>query len=316
MEQLKLPAREDFPPELSQVSAIRALGMIAFDWGLIFGSISLAVAYPNVLTFVAAQLIVASRQHALFLIMHEATHYLLTKNRKWNDRISNYLAAWPVGFSTERYRLRHWHHHRYLNTDRDPDWFRKKADPTWQFPMTRWGYWRACLPHLLGKGVREMTYAFLGLGITRADLPRAVPYFGAIALAITYFGAWKIFALYWLLPYFTVLPFLHRIRNATDHLALPKTHLLNGTRNVVGSLLGGFFFAPHGGSLHLVHHIYPFVPCYRLEDAHVFLLLNDSFREHAHENGGYFFGPGRSVYQDMTRKGEEALVASPSRRAA
>lgn len=276
--------------------------MIALDWALIFGSIALALHWPNALTFVAAQLVVASRQHALFLIMHEATHYLLTKNRAWNDRISNYLAAWPVGFSTERYRLRHWHHHRYLNTDRDPDWFRKKTDPTWQFPMRPARYWQTTLPHLLGKGVREMVYAFLALGVNRSDLSRALPYYGAIILALTWFGAWKAFALYWLLPYFTVLPLLHRVRNATDHLAVPKSHLLDGTRNVVGSRIGAFFFAPHGGSLHLVHHLYPFIPTYRLEEAHAFLLRNESYAHFAHENETYFVpsSKGSSVYQDMT----------------
>jgi len=259
MEAIKLPARADFPAELSKVSVFRALGVLAFDWSVIAGAVAVAVFYPGIITFMAAQLLVASRQHALFATMHEATHYLITKNKVWNDRISNFLASWPVGFSTERYRTRHWIHHRYLNTEKDPDWMRKKNDPTWQLPMPATRYWKATLAHLLGKGVLEMYYAFRGIGISKADLPIAIPYYLFIATIITVAGGWKVFALYWLLPYFTVMPLLHRIRNASEHLAVPKTHLLNGTRNVVGSPVESFFFSPHNQNLHLIHHIFPFV---------------------------------------------------------
>lgn len=315
MENIKLPPREAFPPHLSVVSTPRAVATILGDWAIIAASIGLALRFPGVFTFVAAQLIVASRQHALFAAMHEGTHYLISKNRLLNDHLSNFLAAWAVGFSTERYRLRHWIHHRYLNTEKDPDWMRKKDDPTWQLPMPAARFWACTLPHLLGKGVKEMAYAFLGIGITRRDLPLAIPYYAAIAAAITYFGGWKAFCLYWALPYFTVLPLLHRVRNASEHLAVPKTHILNGTRNVVGSSVESFFFSPHKGNLHLIHHIYPFIPCSRLEDAHVFLLSHDSYREHAYENDSYFLPTPKSVYKDMTGT-FPAARASAERKAA
>ena len=260
----RLPARKEFPSELTRVTLAGSLTILLGDWLLIAAAIHVASRYPGMLSFLVAQLVVASRQHAFFLAMHEATHYLLCRDRTWNDRISNWLAAWPVGFSTERYRLRHWLHHRYLNTERDPDWARKKPDPTWRFPMSKARFWRTSLPHLFGKGAREMAYAFRGIGITRQDLPYALPYYACLAMGISAFGAWKLFFLYWALPYFTVLPFLHRVRNASDHLALPKEHALNGTRNVLRSGAEAFFFGPHGANLHLVHHLYPFVPSYRL----------------------------------------------------
>lgn len=305
MKQIKLPARQDFPPELSKVSTPRALATILGDWAVIGVSVAIATRFPNAITFVLAQLLVASRQHALFAVMHEGTHYMISKNRPLNDHLSNFLAAWPVGFSTERYRLRHWIHHRYLNTDKDPDWTRKKDDPTWQMPMPALRFWRATLAHLCGKGVKEMAYAFLGIGVSRRDLPLALPYYAAIAALITWAGAWKGFALYWALPYFTVLPLLHRVRNSIEHLAVPKTHTLDGARNVVGSWVENFFFGPHNANLHLVHHVYPFIPSHRLEEAHVFLLAHDAYREHAYENDSYFLPTARSVYRDM--------IAGPAR---
>lgn len=300
MESLKLPPRSEFPPELSHVSPWPTLGIIAFDWLVIAGAIATCKTWPSVFTYVPAVALIASRQHALFLIMHEGTHYLISKNRSWNDRISNWLAAWPVGFSTERYRIRHWIHHRYVNTDKDPDWVRKKDDPTWQFPMSKTKAWRDSLAHLCGKGVIEMTYALAGIGLSKTDLPQAAPYFAAITAAITFTGGWKTFALFWLVPYFTALPFFHRVRNASEHLALPKTNTLNGTRNVVGSPLESFFFSPHNGSYHLLHHVFPFIPWYRLPAAENFLRTNSDYARHAHENTSYFLPSARSVFNDQT----------------
>ncbi len=302
MQQLKLPARAEFPPSLTKVSPLHTLAAIAGDWTLIVAAIAMSTHFPSVFTFVVAQLLIASRQHALFLVMHEGTHFLICKNRQWNDHISNFFAAWPVGFSTERYRIRHWIHHRYVNTEKDPDWMRKKDDPTWQFPMSRARAWGTSLAHLCGKGMLEMAYALRGIGLTKIDLPFAIPYFSAIAIAITVAGAWKGFALYWVLPYCTVLPFLHRVRNASEHLALPKTNLLTGTRNVFGSPIESFFFSPHQGNLHLIHHVFPFIPWYRLPEARNFLRQNHDYGVHAYENTSYFLPSRHSVFSDMTNK--------------
>lgn len=302
---IKLPARAELPPHLSKVSVLRALGLIAFDWGVIAGAIAAALYFPGPLTFVAAQLLVASRQHALFTVMHEGTHYTLCKNHAWNDRISDLLASWPLALSTERYRLRHWIHHRYLNTEKDPDWMRKKEDPAWQLPMPALPFWKNTLVYLVGKGVPEMFFALRAISVRKQDLPLAAPYYLAIAALLTLAGGWKAFALYWLLPYFTVTPLLHRIRNGVEHLALPKTNLLNGTRNVVGSALESFFLGPHQANLHLVHHLYPFVPGNRLTELHSILRGNESYRRHAYENDSYFLPLGHSVYRDMTRQAEE-----------
>lgn len=311
----KLPARTDFPPELTVSSPWPTVAAIAMDWAIIVGSIWLAERFSNPATFLFAVFMVGSRQHAFFLIMHEGAHSLISKNRHWNDKISNFFAAWPVGFSTEKYRLRHWIHHRYVNTDKDPDWTRKRDDVTWQFPKTKLVYWKDTLAHLLGKGVLEMIFALRGLGLAKSDLPLAVPYFGVVAAALTLLGGWRLFGLYWAVPYFTVLPLLHRIRNSSEHLGLPKTHVLNGTRNVVGSPLETFLLCPHNGAMHLVHHVYPFIPWYRLKAARAFLLTNEEYRAYAHENDSYFLPLGRSMYRDMLRPPQTAIAETTKRAA-
>lgn len=55
--------------------------------------------------------------------VHEASHYNLVDNRKWNDLLANVLASWWMGFSILTYRRSHLRHHavkRFFN-DGDPD---------------------------------------------------------------------------------------------------------------------------------------------------------------------------------------------------
>lgn len=296
---LKIPTREQLPAELSKLSGLQNLRALLFHWGMIAGSIALAVKYPGPLTFLLNLVVVGTRQHALFIVMHEGTHYLLSKNRALNDWLSDLCAAWPVGISTARYRVRHWLHHRYLNTQQDPDWERKKDDPAWQFPTSRWGFWKTSLPYLVGKGVIEMGYALKGFGVNGRALWYAIPYYMVAAAGITYVGGWKAFALYWLVPYVSVNPALHRFRYSTEHMALPKTHVLNSTRNVVCSGIENFLISPMNGGFHLVHHTYPYIPWYNLPEAYEVLHGFPVFHEHAYELDGYFPTTEKNVFHEL-----------------
>jgi fatty acid desaturase len=248
--------------------------------------------------------VVGCRQHALFVVMHEGTHFLISGNRKRNDWISNLLAAWPVGVSTERYRIRHWLHHRYLNTDKDPDWARKKGVADWAFPTSRSGFWKLNLPYLFGKGALEMAYAIRAFGVGGKDWIVALPYYALIAGAITALGGWKVFLLYWALPYVTVNPMIHRFRYTTEHMALPWTHQLNFTRNIRCTALENFLLSPMNGSLHLIHHIYPYIPWYRLKKAYAFLHRNEDFHRHAYELDAYFPTKEKNVFAELTAGGK------------
>ncbi len=306
MNQIKLQVK--IPVEYSKPSLVRTAITIGSDWLMIFGCAAIASVYSNILIILAAQLIIASRQHALFLLMHEATHFLLCVNNKWNDRISNFFVAWPIGFSTERYRKRHWVHHRFLNTDDDPDWVRKKLDPTWSFPSSKWHFWKTTIPHMMGKGVIEMYYALRVVGVCKSELSYFIPYAACIFAAVSYLDLWKAILLFWIVPYMSFMPFFQRVRNASEHLALPKSNSLDGTRNIVNSAVESFFFSPHQGNLHLIHHQYPYIPWYRLHLVREILLKDPIYKSCAHENTTYFLPSRASVFRDFTiTNAKEAL---------
>ena len=64
-----------------------ALGFIIFSF------------FPSVLTFLVAALIIGTRQFALVVMMHDGAHNLISKNKKINDFISQWLCAYPMNLN-------------------------------------------------------------------------------------------------------------------------------------------------------------------------------------------------------------------------
>ena len=107
--------------ELTRRSAWRASAAILADVAVLAVAIAVALAYwPNALVLVPAVIIIGTRQHALFVIAHEAAHYLLYERRWLNDVIGRACAALQ-GLSMCTYRVIHRLHHNNLYGALDPD---------------------------------------------------------------------------------------------------------------------------------------------------------------------------------------------------
>src|SRR5258707_228012 len=95
----------------SHVTNWRAAAAIFRQWGFIAVTIAAAVYCHHWAVYALAMVVIASRQHTLVVIMHDATHYRLFTNRTANDLVSDLFCAFPVGISTLGYRLEHLPHH-------------------------------------------------------------------------------------------------------------------------------------------------------------------------------------------------------------
>src|SRR5262245_22353305 len=107
--------------ELRHVSTWRSLGSVAFTWSCIAACFGLYAAYPSLITVVITWFVMSGRHLALAILMHEGAHGLLLRNKRWNDRISQWLTAYPTMADTLLYRRVHFEHHRSTWTDKDPD---------------------------------------------------------------------------------------------------------------------------------------------------------------------------------------------------
>jgi fatty acid desaturase len=306
---------------LSRVSAWRSALAMAGDWLLIAAALAVALWLPHPLVWLAAAVVIATRQHALAVLVHEAAHYRLLRDHAWNDCLADPLLAWPLLFTTDGYRRHHLAHHFHLNTADDPDWVRKHG-ADWEFPKTRLGLMRLLLRDLCGGGVPEMVRAMRHF--RKAARQQATPrrivvlarlgYYLLAAAAVTLAGLWVEVVLLWFLPLFTLFPTLMRIRSIAEHSALPGRHDLDMTRNVLAPWWERFLFVPHNVHYHLDHHLFPSVPFYRLPELHRLLQQVPDYARHAHQNDSLLGPSSGSVLHDLTGKAASAArVDAPER---
>jgi len=315
-------------------SASRFIAAVLFNYGIIAAAITCATLAAGLIdspilcspVWLGAVVVIAARQHALLVLMHEGAHRTVSRNRALNDVLSDLLCGAPLLVSTRTYRRAHLAHHQHLNSGQDPDWCRKvdnKADrDQWLFPA-RVPLWRL-LGTLYGHSV---LYLLKSLADNQKAGPEPEPsasstpqraptpsdstlaaakyaLYAVAGLLITLTDAWTGFALYWLAPMLLVLPLIMRIRSIAEHFALRHDHPLRQTRTVRAGWLERLLLAPHHIGLHIDHHLQAAVPFYQLPRLHCLLLKCPEYRNNAHLNDGYFL---------TARTGTKSLDSPPPR---
>ncbi len=270
--------------ELSKISSLRGLFHIVVEWALIVATVYFCRRHSDPFVYLIAIFWIATRQHALMILLHEGTHYRLCRNRKLNDWISEIVLAWPVLISARAYRRNHFAHHRYLNTDGDPDWVRRKGDRAWVFPKSRLQMAGLLLSDLTGFGaivlVKLMrTVASRDTDVSRPFMLARYGFYVSVMAAAVWMGAVHLLLLYWFVPLFTCLVFIFRIRSIAEHSGLPvQGSVYAQTRTTLPSIMERLLIAPKNVNYHLEHHLYPSVPFYRLPKLHALLRTKPEFR--------------------------------------
>jgi fatty acid desaturase len=77
----------------------------------------------------------------------------------------------------------------------------------------------------------------------------------------------------WLLPLLTWYQLFSRVRNIAEHAVTgDRNNRLRNTRTTFASLFERALVAPYWVNYHLEHHLYTFVPCWKLRQAHRLLI--------------------------------------------
>lgn len=262
--------------ELLEIRDSRAWLSILVNWGIVGASFALVALWPNPLTIVLALFLIGGRQLGMAILMHDAAHRALLRNRAWNDWVGNWLCAYPVWTDVHPYRRYHLQHHSKTWTEEDPDL--ELAKP---FPITRASLRRKIWRDLSGQTGWKRLLAILNrdLGISKGRVRRD---FGAgmqalrgvvitnlvlIAL-LAAFGHAELYLL-WLGAWFTTYSLVMRIRSIAEHamVADPADEMKN-TRTTIASLWERLFIAPNRVNFHLEHHLLMTVPHYNLPKLH------------------------------------------------
>lgn len=266
----------------------RTLIALAFDWGSIFTLATVSwvafgrygITVYTLTLYAVACLWIASRQRALECLIHEASHVNLCRNIKGNDALAWVLAALPLGHNLVTERRSHLigHHKNFWDIEQDPDFRRYRQIGIDQLPA---GSVKELLRILL-RGYLPYVQStipafFLPAGEKRVHRVGRLFFWMAVLILCTSIGGLLPLALYWFLPFLTILTCIRYIGEASEHAALGCTNEFGTTRNNLG-WLNEYFIHPHGDAYHLIHHLYPKMPFYQMAHAHRLLLTDPTYR--------------------------------------
>src|SRR5882672_1017368 len=278
---------KDLVQQLTRRSAWRATAAILHDVAVLAAAIGAALWFwPNPLVIVLAVLVIGTRQHALFVIAHDATHYLLFQNRKINDFVGR-ACAMLQGLSMCTYRVIHRLHHNNLYGELDPDtalhggYPRGKAYLVKKLLKDLSGFtaWKTYAYFLGGAPAlnTQTNVALRPLDDTSAKLKaearsdrNAVIFFHLAALVLFGLSGYLIqYLVLWIMPLVTVVQVILRLRAIAEHGATTdfSSPLTAARTNVAPAWLEWLIF-PHHVNYHIEHHLYASVPHYNLPALH------------------------------------------------
>eukprot|EP01087_Luapelamoeba_hula_P010323 TRINITY_DN272_c0_g1_i1.p1 TRINITY_DN272_c0_g1~~TRINITY_DN272_c0_g1_i1.p1 ORF type:complete len:340 (-),score=57.12 TRINITY_DN272_c0_g1_i1:79-1098(-) len=304
---------------LTKRSLFKDIQAIVADYAAIAALFAAGFYFTSWTSWVILGILIATRQHALLILMHEATHGRILKSNYWNVRLSNFLFSWPFVLDSLGYRAIHMKHHRYLYTDDDPDISGIGRTYAGQFPKSMWGMvWLVVREYLLGYilTIKYLIDTNLKAGPAsttmkkedakdqrqadeaRCSMTLFISYYVVMIAVVTACKAWTPFFWLWLFPMATWLQVILRLRFVAEHFGVAKTNALNLSRNNLSHNLEGFLLTPHHVNYHIAHHLFPNVPHYNLKQLHELLWANcKEYREGAHQSSGI----GQVLYECTQR---------------
>ena len=273
--------------ELTRRSAWRASAAVLEDFAVLAAAIALALAYwPSPLVLVPAVLVIGTRQHALFVITHDAAHYLLYERRWLNDFVGR-LCAMLQGLSMCTYRVIHRLHHNNLYGALDPDTALHGGYPRGRRYLVRkllrdlsvltawktYAYFLGGAPALntaTNVAVRPLDDTSAKLRAEARTDRNFVIAFHLVALgAFAASGYLLQYLVLWVLPLVTVVQAILRLRAIAEHGATTDfSSPLTAARTNLGPGWLRWLIFPHNVNYHVEHHLYASVPQYHLPRLH------------------------------------------------
>jgi fatty acid desaturase len=282
--------------QLLTIDPLQSWWMVASNWLLVFGAMALVAWAPNPITIVVALFLIAARQLGMAIVMHEAAHRTLFRNRRLNDWVGNWLAAYPVWADVAPYRAYHLVHHTRTGTDQDPDL--GLAAP---FPITRASFRRKVWRDLSGQtGWKQAKAVFRrdvgwsrntrnqrSLGMNEGvqmdvGWHKLVPVAttNGVLLALLALAGHAELYLLWVVAWLTTYRLVTRLRSIAEHGMVPdRLDPMRNTRTTLARWWERLLVAPNRVNFHLEHHLLMTVPHHNLPRLHRLLRARGALDE-------------------------------------
>jgi fatty acid desaturase len=267
---------------VTERSDARAVWISACQYLQVAAIFAVVALWTNPLTVLLGTLLLGSRQLGFGVLVHECGHRSFFATQRLNEVVGDWLMAAPTFNNMGAYMKGHLGHHRLAGTPEDPDL------PNYRdYPITRERLMRKLKRDFTGqtgwRTLQGIGGALARLGElspeARGAFVRALVWNAGLLGVLTAAGAPALF-LMWVAAYVFVFPAISRIRQVSEHAAVPDLNdpdpRLN-TRTIRASLLWRAIFSPHQVNWHLEHHLMASVPIYNLRRLHEMLVARGAY---------------------------------------
>lgn len=289
---------------LRRIDDVRNVGSVLLTWGHVAFTIAFALYLDHPVAWVVSFAFMGAVHARMAILMHEAAHKLLFTNKRVNDAVGRWLAAYPAFVPMELYRRSHFAHHREEFGPEEPDLNLYQG-----YPITRASLKRKLWRDLRGtsgwKSLKVLLQAVgkeQGFGIARKIVVAQV----VLAVVLTTWGvlvAGAVGALtypvLWLGSWLTVWRVVNRLRSIAEHGGMQASpDRRQTTHHVRQNLLARFWIAPFNTGWHLAHHVDMGVPFRNLPQLHRELVDAGWVTE------GYVYPTYRALWRDLSSRPE------------
>lgn len=270
---------------------------------LTFQHLSLWVAIP---VYIVTVFFIGGRQRALAGVLHMATHRAFMTNRRVGDVIGAVFGGYPVLQSFTGYRASHLgeHHGRLGDPERDPDYRQYRdnglcGDNLSQTALRRY-LWTLASPQATTSYVLYLLrHRIVTKGEQPAELRLRVVILVAVLAWAVLGGWWPWLLLLWIVPLITTQVWIGAIAELMEHYPLIETARrvdIFMTWNRVYGLVSRFLLGEKDGEgFHLVHHLFPRTPMWRLREVDAILRRDPQYAALARLDG--VFGGMGQIYR-------------------
>jgi fatty acid desaturase len=204
----------------------------------------------------------------LQLFMHEAAHFNLTRNRKWNDLIANIFVCAIGGQEITRYRRIHFQHHRALGRTDD-------TERTYANVLSAGFLLRTLLGlqslQVIGSRGNHLSAEGASRGFLSGWIALTLLMHGSVIGAALWFRAYTL-AIAWAAGAAIFFPFFGALRNLLEHRPERKTDDgEHAVTRIFGNDVFSRLYGAAGFNRHLLHHWEPQVSYTNLPDLEKYL---------------------------------------------
>lgn len=278
---------------LLEMNDFRAFVEVTIHWLWIVIALLLPYFYCHPLTIIMALFILGGKQLACAILLHDASHFSVFKNKKVNDFVGQWLGAYPIFQDMLAYRPYHKIHHLYTGLEEDPDLLLTRGYPTSKKSMMRKFFrdlsGQTGMKAFVGLILMNLGYIEYNLGnnivrvsqkdrtweeffkVMIANLWKPIVANFMIFLPLYLFASGWLYLL-WIGAYLTTFQFCIRVRSMAEHSVVEDaTDPLLNTRTTYANFIERMLFAPYHVNYHVEHHMLMGVPSYKLPEMHALI---------------------------------------------